>query len=349
MNTSAQLSLKGRWKQFRKEEPKLRIRDAAKRLGTSEAAILACFAGSSVMRLEPDFQGIMNHIPTLGYVMALTRNEDCVHERKGVFQNITAGNGPVGLVTGPDIDLRMFFEKWAFAFAVLEDAELGFKNSIQIFDRQGVAVIKIFLQETSNLAAFEKLVREFSLTVQDPYLEYYAVPLATSYNDGQIDEVSFRREWSELTDTHDFYSLLKKHNISRLHAMRIGGEFAQPIKVSSVKAMLELASIENWEIMVFVSNHGTIQIHTGPVNRIATTPGWVNVLDPAFNLHLRLDSIAECWLVKKPTHDGFVHSIEVFNKKGEMIVQFFGKRKPGTPESEIWRQGTIRIAAEFAL
>ena len=29
--------------------------------------------------------------------------------------------------------------------------------------------------------------------------------------------------------------------------------------------------------------------------------------------------------------------LEVFDEAGEMIVQFFGKRKPGIPEREDWR------------
>jgi putative hemin transport protein len=65
---------------------------------------------------------------------------------------------------------------------------------------------------------------------------------------------------------------------------------------------------------------------------------WVNVLDADFNLHLRQDHVAECWLVRKPTTEGIVTSLEVFNAEGETLVQFFGKRKPGIPELANWRQ-----------
>jgi putative hemin transport protein len=43
------------------------------------------------------------------------------------------------------------------------------------------------------------------------------------------------------------------------------------------------------------------------------------------------------WIVRKPTADGEVTAIEVFNELGEIIVQFFGKRKPGIPELQGWR------------
>jgi len=64
---------------------------------------------------------------------------------------------------------------------------------------------------------------------------------------------------------------------------------------------------------------------------------WINVLDPGFNLHLREDLVTQVWLVKKPTTDGVVTSIELFDAQGEFIAYFFGKRKPGIPETTGWR------------
>ena len=90
--------------------------------------------------------------------------------------------------------------------------------------------------------------------------------------------------------------------------------------------------------MVFVANQGCIQIHTGPVAKLAEMGPWYNVLDPNFNLHLNTDGIAWSWVTKKPTVDGIVTALEVFDKNGNLIVTFFGKRKPGIPELELWRE-----------
>ena len=51
-----------------------------------------------------------------------------------------------------------------------------------------------------------------------------------------------------------------------------------------------------------------------------------------------LDKISGSWVVKKPTTDGMVHSLEIFDANGNMVVQFFGKRKPGTPELPAWTE-----------
>src|SRR6201999_74705 len=90
-------------------------------------------------------------------------------------------------------------------------------------------------------------------------------------------------------------------------------------------------------IMVFVGNAGIIQIHTGTVENVLDARGWFNVMDEAFNLHIDQDKIARAYVVKKPTDDGIVTSLELFNEAGENVALLFGKRKPGIPESEDWR------------
>lgn len=42
-------------------------------------------------------------------------------------------------------------------------------------------------------------------------------------------------------------------------------------------------------------------------------------------------------MVRKPTVDGLVTSLELFDQHGEVIAMFFGERKPGKPELAAWR------------
>jgi putative hemin transport protein len=53
-------------------------------------------------------------------------------------------------------------------------------------------------------------------------------------------------------------------------------------------------------------------------------------------MHLRQDHVHTVWVVKKPTTDGIVTSVEAFDKDKNMIVQFFGLRKPGIEEKDEW-------------
>ena len=82
-------SLKDRWTEFREENPKTRIRDAARQLGVTEAELVATGLGDTATLLGGDFREMLKAVPSLGYVMALTRNDALVHERNGVYQKVS--------------------------------------------------------------------------------------------------------------------------------------------------------------------------------------------------------------------------------------------------------------------
>ena len=115
-------------------------------------------------------------------------------------------------------------------------------------------------------------------------------------------------------------------------------EFVRKLSNDAAVKLIEKAAGTGLSIMVFTGNRGNIQIHSGPVEKTLWQGPWFNILDPDFNLHLNTESIVESWVVIKPTEDGIVTAVEVFDKHGELIVQFFGARKPGIPELEGWRE-----------
>ena len=112
------------------------------------------------------------------------------------------------------------------------------------------------------------------------------------------------------------------------------------------RAAFEAAAADGTPIMVFVGSHGCIQIHTGPVSNIRAMGPWINVMDPTFNLHLRNDHVADAWVVRKPTSDGVVTSLEVFDAKNGNFAQFFGERKPGRPELPAWRELMLSLCPQ---
>lgn len=66
---------------------------------------------------------------------------------------------------------------------------------------------------------------------------------------------------------------------------------------------------------------------------------------PTSGLELDTTRIGSAWVVNKPTTDGWVTSLEVYDVAGELIVQFFGVRKPGQPELPAWRALMNRLCA----
>ncbi|MGV3604520.1 MAG: hemin-degrading factor [Dyadobacter fermentans] len=326
--------LKERWAEYKLANPKSRIRDDAKALGTSEAELLATGLGANVQLLDGDFRELIKELGSLGHVMALTRNDHVVHERKGVYEKISFNNH-VGLVLGEDIDLRLFLGDWKFGFAVSENERF----SLQFFNSFGEAAHKIYLTEKSNKEAYEALVSKYLATDQDVnlFVNEKKAKTAEPEEAADLDKASFQQEWLALKDTHDFFTLLRKHNLSRKQALRNAPEgYAHRIKPESMKPLFDAISETGLPIMVFVSNPNCIQIHTGPIKKIFVMGPWLNIMDPEFNLHLREDAIAEAWVVRKPTEDGIVTGIELIDKDGVMFNQFFGKRKPGIPELAEW-------------
>jgi len=326
--------LKERWAEYKLANPKSRIRDDAKALGTSEAELLATGLGTTVQLLDGDFRELIKEVGSLGHVMALTRNDHVVHERKGTYEKISFNNH-VGLVLGEDIDLRLFLGDWKFGFAVSENDRF----SLQFFNSFGEAAHKIYLTDKSNKEAYDALVTKHLAADQDVnlFVSEKKEKVAEPDEAADFDKSAFQQEWLDLKDTHDFFTLLRKYKLSRKQALRNAPEgYAHRIKPESMKLLFDAISETELPIMVFVSNPNCIQIHTGPIKKIFVMGPWLNVMDPEFNLHLREDAIDEAWVVRKPTEDGIVTGIELIDKDGVMFNQFFGKRKPGIPELTEW-------------
>jgi len=336
-------TLQKEYAQLKAEQPRLRSRDAAQKLGISEAELLTLSLGDNVTRLEGDWKQLLKDVYDMGYVMALTRNEYVVHERKGVYDNVSfyEGHGNVGVAVNPDIDLRFFMNEWVYGFAItMERGELPTLYGFQFFNSRGEAVHKIYSTPRSNLEAYHKIVATYQAPVQEVLLDVDKSPLDPRVEkvDSQIDVAGFQDAWINLADTHHFFGMLKKYEVTRTQALRLAPEgYTYRVANDTAFRVLEAAAAQEVPIMVFVHSKGCVQIHTGEIKHLKWMDHWFNVLDPHFNLHLDTSAIHETWIVRKPTTDGIVTSLELFDSAGELIVYFFGKRKPGIPELESWR------------
>lgn len=326
----------------RAASPGLRARDLARNLGLSEAELVAARCGEAgeerALRLDARWPELVQALPALGRVMVLTRNEHCVHEKHGRFDKISIFERQ-GLVLDPEIDLRLFFAHWHHGFAVSELVRSGLRQSLQIFDLDGTAVHKIYATGETDRAAWAALVEAFTAAEQSPELAVVPpAPPPADAPDEAIDRQALRARWDALQDTHDFFPLLRDLGVGRVQAFRLAGPaYAQPLAPRAFRRALEAAAADALPIMVFVGSPGVIQIHSGPVVSLRETGPWFNVLDPGFNLHLHEPGIATAWLVRKPSRDGQVTSLELFDVEGRQIAWMFGARKPGQPELPAWR------------
>ncbi|MEM9734667.1 MAG: ChuX/HutX family heme-like substrate-binding protein [Pseudomonadota bacterium] len=321
----------------RSQNPKLRERDLATQLGVSEGEFLAAWCGRSVQRLKVDMDAIFGGLETVGEVMALTRNESAVHEKIGTYTDYYGGKH-ASMMLGSEIDTRMFPKHFVHGFAVAKDTENGTKHSLQFFDASGTATHKIHTRNATDLTQWQKLTE--NLLHEDQSTEFQCDTIAEPDIHPHPHTVAqeLRQRWEKMTDTHQFVMILKKLGLSRHQAVSmIGDDFAWPLYADGVAAMMRHAANDALPIMCFVGSRGCIQIHSGPVKNIKPMGPWINIMDPTFHLHLRTDHIAEAWAVRKPTDKGHVTSIEAYDRQGNLIIQFFGKRIEGQDERESWR------------
>lgn len=320
----------------------VRPHDLAANLGVPEGALVAARVGHGALRIDATPDRLIPLVESLGEVMALTRNPSCVIEKVGVYRAYHPGNH-AAMTLDKDIDLRIFPSRWVHAFAVEVPGEAGPRRSVQVFDAAGDAVHKIHLRAGSDLAAWETL--KGALAVEDQsdsatFTPRAAVEPAKSAPD-KVDIL--RREWTRMTDTHQFNALVRKMKMNRLGAYRVAGApFTRPLSPDALALLLEQLAGDGMGSMIFVGNMGCIEIHSGPVHTLKPMGPWLNVLDERFNLHLRADHVAEVWAVDKPTQRGPAISVEAFDAAGSLILQVFGLRADRGGDPDAW---AARVAA----
>ena len=143
-----------------------RMRDAAAALGVPEAALVEARratgggAAAAAAEVAEGFGAVLARLPEAGEVMALTRNEACVHEVHGRF-NAPEFQGAMGQVVG-EIDLRLFTRSWAWGYLLDEETKAGLRKSLQFFDGTGTAIHKIYAMGKTDMAAFDGIVADFA-------------------------------------------------------------------------------------------------------------------------------------------------------------------------------------------
>tara|TARA_B100000579_G_scaffold425929_1_gene432367 strand:+ start:1051 stop:2094 length:1044 start_codon:yes stop_codon:yes gene_type:complete len=327
------------WNAFKSANPKVRIRDAATTLGVSEVELVATECSNETVRLTGNWQLLIRELVQLDRVMALTRNEYAVSEKKGIYQNIRF-HGPIGLVLDSDIDLRLFMDKWESGFSVTSIGHKGPLKSFQFFDKNGTAVHKIYLTDKSDHHSYAKLTEKFAS--RDQSNEQLVSPVTNHIEDlpdAEINIHELEHGWEALQDTHDFDNLLKKCSVGRVQAFRlVKDKFAFRVGKNSLRNILQSTAENKIRIMIFVNSPGTIQIHSGLISNVVCSGTWINVMDDNFNLHVREDKISSAWVICKPTKDGLIWSLELFDHLNETIALLFAKRHEGKPPPEAWEK-----------
>lgn len=305
-------------------------REGAEDLGVSEGELMASSPESTYLGGKGNIRNIVLKLHTLGRVQCVVRNSVCVHEKQGVYENVSmAPTSGIAINIG-GIDLRIFPARWHHALAVTGRDGGKVSRSVQFYDEFGVAVQKVFLKEEGKEAEWQALSDAFQ-TAGKPEFQSGELPPVTEPSPLPPErEAAFRERWLELKDVHHFGGLLETFGLDRQTAYRHApAGLTRRLGSEAWQQVLEAAKAKGLEIMIFSGNRSIVQIQTGRVHNIVRARGCLNVLDgkeEGFSMHLKDDEIAETWAVRRPTRDGFVTCVEGFDSRRKTVIQIFGKR-----------------------
>lgn len=322
--------------QAKESNPGKYARDLAEILNISEAELIHLRVSHDADRLNTDTRSVLAALENVGVTKSITRNDYAVHEQIGRYENQHL-NGHAGLILNPRaLDLRLFLQHWLHIFCLTEHHPKGDRHSIQFFDAAGNAIHKVYTTDETDMAAWEALVAKYRREENPPLA---IVPVQKPQATAQPETADVDTEWRAMTDVHQFFQLLRRHNLSRQQAFRaVGDDLAYMVDNRSLSQLLETARDQKNEIMIFVGNPGCVQIFTGEIEKVRPHGEWINIFNSRFTLHLVESAIAESWVTRKPTKDGFVTSLELFATDGTQIAQLYGQRTEGQPEQPQWRE-----------
>ncbi len=291
--------------------------------------------GGSALRIE--WGVALPGLEALGEIEAVTRNPVFAHRKVGRFGNVRRIRDAV-LVLNREIDLRIDLRHWVHAVLAADGA------AIEVFDAWGGGVFALRRTDATDPAAWDALIAGGG---RDNPLPAFAPPPQREAErpDAAIDLAGMREAWTGMTDVHQFVPLLRRFGVSRAQALRLVGKpWARDVGAGALSCILEAARAAEMPIMVFVDSSGCTQIHTGPVREVEVAAGRLAVRAPGFSLLGDPGGIATCWVVRKPTEDGGITTLEAFGHDGVCRAILCGQRDPGTPERPEWTELALSLS-----
>ncbi|MEM8702271.1 MAG: ChuX/HutX family heme-like substrate-binding protein, partial [Pseudomonadota bacterium] len=317
-------------REARMHYPKMREKDLAHAIDVSEAEVIASFVGFGNRRLAPGFADLFGGLVELGEISILTGNKSAVQENVVSLENFRFDRNTAS-VFGQNIQARLALSQWAHGYAVERTEGTRVRRSLQFFDRSGDAVHKISARSGTDMKAWDRLVE--TLSVDDDAEQALSVIKSALLSSKTPTTLGTQ------TDATQSSGILQDLDFDQINTFkRPGKSAAWPLDTGSVAALLRIASSENIPVMCFVKNAGSRQVHTGHVGNVVEKGQYLNVMDPKFHLHLRLDHIAEVWAVRKPSQKGQVTAVQAFDLDGQQIIQFRGSSGETNSDDMDWHE-----------
>ena len=292
-------NLKSKWKTFQKDNPKVRIRDAAYQMKVSEAELLSTEINETVsFLLIEDMTAFIKDILKVDKIMLLIRSDYVVHEKTIKTKNIRLEDNQIIDLDKNGCKILDFnidaFEYVFFQKKMHSNREL---KSFQFFDKVGRAILKIYLKG-KDLGLFDEIE-----------LKYKKI---------------YNYEMQSDLDINNSNLLDSKIKINLPYDTSNSKATCRNISVKSLRLILENASEMKIPIQIHALGLGTIQYHIDTVRNIVDYGPWINVIDQKFNLHVLGNGLTKASLVQYQFKDCQQYLINFFDKNNTHVLGVTG-------------------------
>lgn len=188
----------------------------------------------------------------------------------------------------------------------------------------------LHLRPASNVEAYHAIVAD--LRIEDQSQDRRRRYKTAADESGDVTKDELRDHWSKMTDTHEFLlSMLRKLKIGRQAAVHCRRRLRLKLDNTAAIEMMHASVKSGLPIMCFVGNDGIVQIHPA---RSSTSSRWVRGSTSSTR-----PSTCTCVRITSP-RSGQANRPRMATSppsrftalQGEMIIQFFSKRKEGSEE-----------------
>jgi putative hemin transport protein len=279
-------ALRQAWKELLAADPHLYARNAAQKLGVSEARLIALGGseGKSHRLYIPDYAAFLRTLPEFNPVLALVRNDNAVLERD--CSPVFTPSAHHGFVSTGD-GVLLAFNPNAVANAFVVRAEKFLKRGLQFFDSAGVAILKLYLRDEAKLAAFDAWLQPWLAADQSDDLPA-PVPSAEAAKASE-GGCGHHHHHGEGETAHA--AAHAAHGGAHTcqcggSAVRYATEAPIALPAKSYETLLTAAIKSGEAVTVGVANGNAFLSVTAPVKKTVPSGPWFNILDAELHLHL---------------------------------------------------------------
>ena len=288
-------SIKLKWKALLAENNKIRIRNAATQLNTSEASLLSTEIDESVSFLNiNNYNDFLLKVLSMDKIMLLIRSDSVVHEKTIYTKDVKLKENKIIDTNSNESILEFDSNLFKYPFAQNKIHSKKSLRSFQIFDSYGEAILKIYLKGKDKLIFDE---------IENHYKSDYNYELQEEMVSKQLRSKN-----------------IKKNNIGPFKNIDKKKSYKYDLNKNILREILTISSKVKIPIQIYGIGKGTIQYHRDLVNKIVDFGPWINIIDKTFNLHAIENHLTQSTLNEYSSDSEVFYSIDFYDSGNNHVL-----------------------------